>query len=201
METIIKKASELFFAYGVRSISMDDVAKSSGTSKKTLYQLVADKNELVDKVVEGFISCQAAAITPGAFEAKNAVEEVLKQTQSLFSVLSSVNISFFYDLEKFFPGAWQKLIEHKDKATLPCIIKNLERGIEEGLFRADLDIPFTAEVRLQQITTALHPDILTDKTRDAQKRMTALTDFYLHSITTVKGRQWIKKLNNKNENR
>ncbi len=198
MEPIIKKASELFFAYGVKSISMDDVAKSSGTSKKTLYQLVADKNELVDKVVEGFISCQTEAITPGAFPAKNAVEEVMNQTQSLFSVLSSVNISFFYDLEKFFPQAWNKLLEHKDKATLPCIVQNLERGIREDLYRPGLDIPFVAEVRLQQITTALRPDLFAEKNREAQKRMTALTDFYLHAITNAKGRQWIKKLNNEN---
>jgi hypothetical protein len=82
---------------------------------------------------------------------------------------------------------------------LPCIIQNLERGIKEGLYRADLDIPFIANIRLQQITAALNP-LPSDKNKGVQKIMNALTEFYLYSITNTRGRQLIKKLKTKNEN-
>jgi AcrR family transcriptional regulator len=199
MEMIIKKASELFFSYGVKSISMEDVARSTGTSKKTLYQTVADKNELVNKVVDEFILYQIQVNKQAGTTPKNAIDEVFKRSTISFSALASVNFSFFYDLEKFFPAGWKKMTAYKHTIMLPCIIQNLERGIKEGLYRADLDIPFIANIRLQQITAALNP-LPSDKNKGVQKIMNALTEFYLYSITNTRGRQLIKKLKTKNEN-
>ena len=50
-EKIFSKAEELFMQYGIKSITMDDVAKALGMSKKTLYQYVKDKNDLVNQTI------------------------------------------------------------------------------------------------------------------------------------------------------
>lgn len=198
---IINKARELFFSYGLKSVSMDDLARKAGTSKKTIYQLVADKNELVDKVVEAFARCHAEALQLSSAEARNAVEEVILRGRVPFVTLASVNRNFFYELEKFFPSAWSKLVAHRQQVMLPAILENLERGIEEGYYRENLNKELTATVRMQQIITALNPQEFTGQNISTQKLMNDLTEFFLHAITTNKGKQLLTKyLNGNNEN-
>lgn len=198
---IISKARELFFSYGLKSVSMDDLARKAGTSKKTIYQLVVDKNELVDKVVADFVRCHSEALQRSSTEARNAVHEVILRGQLPFGTLASVNRNFFYELEKFFPAAWAKLVAHRQQVMLPAIVENLERGAAEGYFRAGLDLKTTAHIRLQQIMTALNPQEFGGPAASTQKLMNDLTEFYLHAITTTKGKQLVTKyLNGNNEN-
>lgn len=200
-EVIISKAKELFFSYGLKSVSMDDLARKAGTSKKMIYQLVADKNELVDKVVADFVGCHLEALERSRAEARNAVEEVILRCRLPFGTLASVNRSFFYELEKFFPAAWAKVVAHRQQVVLPAIIGNLERGVAEGDYREGLDKKTVAHIRLQQIITALNPQEFTGQATGTQKLMNDLTEFYLHAITTTKGKQLLNKyINGNNEN-
>jgi AcrR family transcriptional regulator len=200
MTELVAKARTLFCSYGLKSVSMDDLARLSGTSKKTIYQHVSDKNELVEKVVEDLIHCHKEAMEESSAAAKDAVQELVLKCRAPFVTLSSINWNFFYELEKFFPAAWQKLMIHRQQVMLPSIKKNLERGIQEGLYREDLDIELVALVRLQQIATALNPRDFTPNTTDAQKLMNDLTAFYLHGIVTTKGKRLINLyLKNNNE--
>jgi AcrR family transcriptional regulator len=200
MMELVTKARDLFFSYGLKSVSMDDLARMSCTSKKTIYQHVADKNELVDRVVEDLIRSHKEAMDQSGEAAKDAVHELVLKSRVPFVTLASINWNFFYELEKFFPAAWQKLIAHRQQVMLPSIIKNLERGIAEGLYREGLDTQFTALIRLQQIATALNPKDFTQTTTDALKLMNSLTEFYLHGIVTTKGKRLINTyLKNNNE--
>jgi AcrR family transcriptional regulator len=186
----------------LKSVSMDDLAKQAGVSKKTIYQAVDDKQELVGKVVDELIQCHNATMVSSQTTAVNAIEEVFNLICLPFDTLAAININFFYELEKYFPVEWKKLMEHKQKSMQPTIIKNLERGIAEGLYREDLNIAFTAAIRLQQISTALNPADFSDKKMDPRQLMNDLTLFYLHSITTTKGKRIITKyLNLNNENK
>lgn len=200
-ELIINNARDLFFSYGLKSVSMDDLARKSGTSKKTIYQLVADKNELVDKVVEALVRGHAEALEQCSAGARNAVEEVVLRGRVPFVTLASVSRNFFYELEKFFPAAWAKLEAHRHQVMIPAIIENLERGVQEGYYREGLDKELIAGIRLQQIITALNPREFAGQHISTQKLMNSLTEFYLHAITTTKGKQLLNKyLNGNNEN-
>jgi AcrR family transcriptional regulator len=201
MEELVTKAKNLFFSYGLKSISMDDLAREAGTSKKTIYQIVSDKNELVDKVVTDLVSCYGEAMAECRAVARNAVEEVILKTRAPFTTLAAINRNFFYELEKFFPAGWDKLVAYRQQVMLPSIVKNLQWGMEEGLYRPDLDAHFTAHVRLQQILTALNPKDFFQLTTDPQKLMNDLTEFFLHGIVTTKGKQLLNNyLKGYNEN-
>lgn len=193
-ELIINKARDLFFSYGLKNVSMDDLARKSGTSKKTIYQLVADKNELVDKVVDDLVRCHSAALARSSAEARNAVEEVMLRGHVPFITLASVNWNFFYELEKFFPVAWDKLVIYRQQVMLPAIVQNLKRGVEEGYYREGLDAGFVANIRLQQITTALNPKGFPGQNTTTHKLMNDLTEFYLHAITTTKGKKTTQEI-------
>ena len=201
-ELILTKAKELFFSYGLKSVSMDDLAKMAGVSKKTIYQFFTDKNELVNRIVDELIACHHQLFSGCQCEAKDAIQEVLMQSNEPFDTWASVNQTFFFELEKSLPEAWAKLEQHKQKVLLPGIMKNLERGIGENLYREDIDVAFTADVRIQQLSSALQPAAFAGRKMNVSKLMNELTIFYLHGITTEKGKKLLSKyLKNRNENR
>jgi AcrR family transcriptional regulator len=200
-ELILEKARELFFSYGVKSVSMDDVARVAGVSKKTVYQFYSDKNELVNKIVEQLEESHLQLFNECAAKSKDAVEEVLMQSNAPFDTWASVNQSFYYELKKSFPENWQKLQDHKNKILLPGIIKNLKRGIQEKTFRQDLDVASIADIRLSHISDALQPSSFTERKLNEKELMNELTGFYLHAITTEQGKKLLYKyLKNRNEN-
>lgn len=199
-ELIINKARELFFFYGVKSVSMDDLAKSAGISKKTIYQYFSDKNQVLDSVVKSLIDDHYQSVANCHKSSKNAIEEVIGQSNVPFNTLAAINYSFFHELEKSFPVAWEKLMQYRQKTILPAIIKNLRRGVLENHFRSDIDVQFMAEIRLQQLNTALNPVGFTGSTIESTHMMNEFTSFYLHGITTEKGKKLINHyLKNKNE--
>ncbi|MFZ1857244.1 MAG: TetR/AcrR family transcriptional regulator, partial [Chitinophagaceae bacterium] len=75
-ERILLKAEELFMQYGIRSVSMDDIANNLGMSKKTLYQYFADKDELVEAVVDGHITLVQGDCINCKIQAKDAIHEI-----------------------------------------------------------------------------------------------------------------------------
>lgn len=201
METlIINKAKALFFSYGIKSVSMDDLARVSGLSKKTIYQFFADKQQLVNRVVDDLLVRHRQALSAGR-ESRNPVEEIVHQSGSPFQAFVDISGSFFHELEKFFPSIWKKLVDHRDEVLRPAIARNLQRGMEEAYFREDLNVNLTASIRLQQLSTALNPRNLTGSRYSSRQLMQDLTSFYLHGIATAKGKKMIYKyLNRNNEN-
>lgn len=199
-ELILTKARELFFSHGLKSVSMDDLARMAGVSKKTIYQSFSDKNELVDTIVDDLIQCHHRLFKACQQAAKDPVDEVLKQADAPFETWASVNPGFFFELEKFFPHVWLKLEEHKQKVLLPGIMQNLERGKAEGCYRSDINTAFTADIRICQLANALQPHLLTSQRMSVNQLMQELTIFYLHGITTEKGKKLLNKYSkNRNE--
>jgi AcrR family transcriptional regulator len=201
-ELILTKARELFFSHGLKSISMDDLARMAGVSKKTIYQSFADKNELVNTIVGDLIQCHYELFKVCQQTAKDPVDEVLMQANAPFETWASVNPGFFFELEKFFPHVWLKLEEHKQKVLLPGITQNLERGKAEGYYRSDIDTAFAADIRICQLANSLQPHLLTSQRMGVSQLMQELTIFYLHGITTEKGKKLLNKyLKNRNEDK
>jgi AcrR family transcriptional regulator len=201
-ELILAKAKELFFSYGLKSVSMDDLAKQAGISKKTIYQFYADKSELINRIVDDLIQCHYHLSKECQATANDAIDEVLKQSDKSFDTWAAVNQTFFFELEKSFPEAWQKLEQHRKQFFRPAIVNNLKKGINENLYRDELDISFTADIRLHQLTSALQSNGLTARRMNVSQVVSELTTFYLHGITTEKGKKLLYKyLKNRNENR
>lgn len=200
-ELILNKARELFFSYGLKSVSMDDLAKLSGISKKTLYQYFSDKQELVDHIVQDLIECNGGQVKEVQCSAKDAIEEVLQQSNKPFFKWASINRAFFFELQRSFPQVWQKLEHYKLYTFLPAIQQNIKRGMEEGLYRNDLNSSFIADYRLQQLALALQPDAFSRHAMDMTQLVNELTSLYLHGITTEKGKNKLTKYcKERNEN-
>jgi len=192
-ERILNKARELFFSFGIRSITMDDIAHQMGVSKKTIYQFYADKNQIVEKVICDLIAGHGSKVEALFQDADHAVHEVILQTQVIADIFQSIKPGVFFELQKYFPDTWTLLDGHKSNCVLQGIIKNLQRGVMEGLYRPGIDIPTIAHIRLVQINSVLNlQDFPTDKF-NYQTILNQLTELYLYGVSTQEGQAQILK--------
>lgn len=136
---IVLKSAELYLRYGIKSVSMDDIAREMGISKRTLYQSVPDKGELVRMVMNHLL--EAARKDLGVFYDRSL--SALQQHFTHFLVCGSryrtTNPAFVFDLRKYYPSFFQEAKEAQKRAVFEANLANLNHGIEQGIFRSDLN--------------------------------------------------------------
>jgi len=192
-ERILIAAQELFFRYGIKSITMDDIAKHLGMSKKTIYQFFKDKNEIVISLCQLSFEENKCKMCEMAETSENAVDEIMKIMEHVGQMFSKMNPNLFYDMQKFHPDAWKQFLEFKEKNITWMVEANIEKGIKQGLYRKEVDAKILAKFRIGQIEMALNPDIFPTDEFNLTKVQVDLLDHFLHGILSMKGHKLINK--------
>ena len=190
----IKQAThDMVMQYGIRSVSMDDIATTLGISKKTIYQYFSDKDELVAAVVEDVIKYNQQCCTSDRAIAKDAVHEIFLAMQMMQEMFENMNPSILYDLEKFHPSAFRLFLEHKYHFLYRVLKENFERGIREELYREDVEIDVLIKARLECMMLAFNQQIFPKNKYRLVDVETQLTFHYLFGIASLRGHKLILK--------
>jgi AcrR family transcriptional regulator len=192
-EKLLRGAEELFVKYGVRSVSMDDIARHLGISKKTIYQHFADKDEVVATVAKVHMERQRRQFDVIADESKNAVEEIVKISFCLRENMRNMNPSLLFDMQKYHQRAWAEWVAFKHKFIRSNIMRNLKRGIEEGYFRAEVNLDILATMRLEQVQMAFDHTIFPRDRYNLPEVQEQLFDHFAHGLFTEKGKKLFQK--------
>jgi TetR/AcrR family transcriptional regulator, cholesterol catabolism regulator len=192
-ERIVNKAHELFMRYGIRSISMDEVANHLGISKKTIYQFYTDKDALVEGVIDIEISTSQLECTQHRQKSENPIQEVFMAVDMMLEVLSKINPTVLYDLEKYHPAAFKKHTEFKNKFLYAIIKENLDWGKAEGLYREEIKPDFLARFRLASMFLIFNQDLFPLGKYSLGTAITEMTDNFLYGLATAKGQKLIQK--------
>jgi len=193
-EYIISESDKLFCQYGLKSVTMDDIAKQLGMSKKTIYSHFSDKNEIVNIVIEIKLNTQKCIILDSIDLAENAVHEVSFAVANMKELLSNLNPVLFYDLQKYHPEAWMYFKDFREKHLFKTIHDNLKRGIDEGYYRKDLKTDILTQMRLEQMDLIFNnSSAYTNGKYGLSQVMTELTEHFLYGICTLKGHKLINK--------
>lgn len=185
---IIEESDKLFCQYGFKSVTMDDIAKHLGMSKKTIYQHFSDKDELVNILIESRLNNQDCVIHESAEKAKDAVHELLLTLATMNESLGNLNPKMFYDLQKYHPKAWLYFKNFKEKSLGSAILANLERGITERIYRAEINKDILTQLRLDHVELIFnrHDHYTANKYNIAQV-MIEITEHFLYGICNQKG--------------
>jgi len=194
---ILTEAEKLFMKYGIRSVTMDDIAKTIGISKKTIYVNFKDKNELVHQLFSEMFNQNGCSIEQCSTEANNAVEEVFGIMKFLKECLAGVNPIVFYDLEKYHANTNQIMKEFKHQYILNNIEKTLKRGIAEEVFLPYINIEILAHSRLKQIDWILESDLVRSGKFSLYDVFLETTYHFLRGIATETGNNIINEYKNK----
>lgn len=192
-DRIQAKADELFMRYGIRSVSMDDIAAHLAISKKTLYQFFSDKNELVDAVVDKELKNGQQDCVECRCNSKDAVDEIFITMEQIAEQFRNMNPMVIFDLEKFHPVSFQKFLKHKNEFLLEVIRKNLERGIQEELFRPEINVDVLSKFSLESMMIAFNMIVFPPRKYNLLEVTQEIIEHYLYGLATLKGHKLILK--------
>jgi AcrR family transcriptional regulator len=194
-ERILIKAEELFMKFGIRSVSMDDIANHLGMSKKTLYHYFADKDGLVDAVVDLHISRMETDCQGCRKDATNAIHEIFITMDRVMMEFSNMNPMLLHDLEKFHFKAFQRFREHKDKFLLQVIRNNIEWGIREELYRHDLNVEVMSRYRIESMMIPFNVTLFPPSKFNMGQTSQMIIENFTYGLATLKGHKLIQKYN------
>jgi AcrR family transcriptional regulator len=192
-ERILVKSDELFNRYGIRSVSMDDIAAQLGMSKKTLYQYYTDKDDLVSAVFTGAMEHNREACMMEKKAAENAIHEVFLAFDRVQEMFANMNPSVLFDLEKYHPSTFGKFKDFKNIFLYQMIKSNLERGIKEELYREDVDIDVLSRYRIQSIMLAFNSEVFPNNRNNILHIEQQLIEHFLYGLANAKGQKLIQK--------
>lgn len=190
---ILTGAGELFRKFGMRSITMDDIAHNLGMSKKTIYLYFKDKGDIVKQAIQAFLKSEKERISAVESSAKDAIHLMYLQHKCIRESFRDTNPSLLFDLQKYHAAAWKLIEEYRYGFMLGTITKSLTWGIEDGLFRDDINVSIMAMLRLEQAAIAHNDHIFPRHTYSLMEIQRQFFDHFVQGLLTDKGRKVLKK--------
>jgi TetR/AcrR family transcriptional regulator, cholesterol catabolism regulator len=187
LKTILGKVRELYMKYGIKSITMDDVARELGISKKTLYQYVTDKDDLVGKFLDNEIAMRQEEICKCFKIGFNAIEELFEISLFMNKLIRDQNPATDHDLKKYYPQHYQKSIKVRREGIYNYILLNLKKGIREGLYRKNMNSEVIARFYLWRSENANLDGFFTTEEFSSGKLFVELIAYHIRGIATETG--------------
>jgi TetR/AcrR family transcriptional regulator, cholesterol catabolism regulator len=187
----------VFMKFGIKSVTMDDIARELAVSKKTIYKLFSDKNDLVRSIIEHKVELDRAECLHFQHNSENAVDALFNVSRFVIENLSNINPSVIYDLQKYHPDAWQIMVKHKWDFVLSMIRNNIERGIKEGVYRADMEVETIARLYVGSTDLIIGGDVFPWPEFKFDKLFHETVYFHIRGMANEKGLNYleVRKLN------
>ncbi|GAA0876935.1 TetR/AcrR family transcriptional regulator [Wandonia haliotis] len=199
-EEILLKATQVYTRYGIRSVTMDDLARELSVSKKTIYNYFKDKDEIVQEIIKTKLEADRFNCGLNESTAKNAIEELLGISQFVADMVKNVHPSVFYDLQKYHPKAWELLNTHKWEFLFGQILKNIKRGIDEGLYRDNMNPDLVARLHLAKSDLVFGGEFFPIDQSNIEEIFTELFRLQIRGMASEKGLEYLKQRLNNQEN-
>ncbi|MEQ8336174.1 MAG: TetR/AcrR family transcriptional regulator [Cyclobacteriaceae bacterium] len=196
-QKIIEGAEALFMRYGVRSVSMDDVAREVSVSKKTIYQHFNHKDDLVTETARNYLTGEMKEISEVTENAADALEELFLLSKCIRQNISRVNPSLLYDLQKYHPDAWEVFKDYKYNFIMGKVMSNLVRGKKENLYRADINEKILSVMRVEQVQLIFDERAFPKSDFDFVDVQVQIFDHFIHGLLSDNGRKYYQSYQKK----
>jgi AcrR family transcriptional regulator len=193
LQNILSKVRELYMKYGIKSITMDDVARELGISKKTLYQFVNDKDDLVGKFVDFEIDLRQDEVYRCFKTGYNAIEELFEISLFMNKLMRDQNPATEYDLRKYYPAHYQKTVKTRRERMYNYILSNLKKGKKEGLYRENMNEEVIAKLYLSRTENIHFNELFSVEEFTSFNLFLELITYHVRGIATEKGIKELEK--------
>ena len=185
---ILEVAIEQFSRYGVRTVTMEDIARLAGISKKTIYQEFKDKKDLVKETFAAVLSEDREKMCYLLENEDGVIEHLVKSSKMLRERLANKNPMVILEIQRYFPEAWVQFENFKEEFVMDDLVNVLERGKSLGYFRSEIDSTILARIRVNQISSSFDQANFDLKGYNILELQLEMMDHFLHGIFTEKGR-------------
>jgi len=204
LKNILLRVRELYMKYGIKSITMDDISNELGISKKTLYQYVTDKDDLVGKFIDNEILLRQQEICKCFKAGYNAIEELFEISIFMNKLMKGQNPVTDHDLKKYYPHHYQKTVKTRRESIYSYILINLKKGKKEGLYREEMKEDIIAKLYLSRVESIHLNDLFSVEEFTSVKLFMELLTYHVRGIASDKGiivlEEKLKELETRNIN-
>lgn len=193
LRMILRECSHLFIKYGLRSLSMDDICREIGISKKTLYQYVENKTDLIAQTLGFVVNDAVTAVENTSREGGNAIDQLLNVSRKVCSEMQHFNPSITFDMQKYYPELYRKFNHDKKDLIFKQIVINMNQGISEGLYRDDLPVELVARLYVQKLEYINDPDFLNSEDFSFSNMFQVMFDNHIRGISNNRGLEYYEK--------
>jgi len=196
IERIIQGGEDLFLQAGIKSVTMDDIAKHLGMSKKTIYQFFRDKNELVIALVKKKLKEDEDQIAAIISQSGNVIEEMINMMKCSEDIFSRINPIVIHDMQKYHPEAWAEFQKFKAEVLISTMEELLGKGIKQGYIRPDIDVRIIARMRVTQVEMGFNTTIFPMAEFNPWKVQVQFLEHFNYGICTLKGYKLLNQYKN-----
>ena len=183
----------LYSKYGIKSITMDDLCRELGISKKTLYQHVTDKQDLIRKVIDYEIELQRKGMEKMFLSEMNAIDELMHVNKQIHLSESIHSPTFYFDLKKYYPVIYTEWVEYKRSRLYEMIMRNLKKGVAEGLFRQDMDARVISKLHMARVEMLHASGIIEENELSTGRFIDEIFKYHIHGICNDKGLKYFRQ--------
>lgn len=180
-------AKKLFLKFGVKSVTMDDISKEAGVSKKTIYSMVTNKAQLIEFVVERYMASECKELMKIKEDASDALDEMIKITEHVIFFLRNFKPSLTYDLKKYYKSSWDKVEKEHFNFIRQTIHDNIKRGKKEGIYRKVLKEEIISQLYLQLSYSLVNDELFPIKSFTKVELYQNFIDYHMHGILSETG--------------
>lgn len=192
-DKIIDVAIEQFTRYGVRAVTMDDIARSLGISKKTIYQDFKDKKELVSCAFRKVLDQDSRHLQCVLVGEDGIIENLVLTSKLMRERLSKMNPMVILEIQRYFPETWKIFQDFKENVIRKDLYNVLEKGKKLGYFRSEIDSEILSRVRVNQINSLFESTEFHNGDISITDAQIEIMEHFLHGIFTEKGRLAFQK--------
>jgi AcrR family transcriptional regulator len=196
IERILHGGEELFLKAGIKSVTMDDIAKHLGMSKKTIYQFFKDKNELVTALVKKKLKEDEEEMVEYISRSANVIEEMIAMTKCSEEMFSRINPIVIHDMQKYHPEAWAEFQRFKSEVLISTLEELLTKGIKQGYIRSEIDVRIVARMRVNTVELGFNTTIFPVAEFNTWKVQVQFLDHFNYGICTLKGYKLLNQYKN-----
>ncbi len=184
---ILNKAESLFMRYGIKSVTMDDLAREMGMSKKTLYQYVSNKADLIENIFRLKIEEEQKMMAQYKEESTNAIDEVLKIARHVIRELRQFSPTVMYDLQKYYRGTYRQMEAYHSRHIIKVIRENVERGIKEGNYRSNLSPDIVSKLYVAKSSLVADQELFPLQQYHIERLFKEHIIYHIHGIASPQG--------------
>lgn len=189
---ILKEVRLIFMKYGIRNYSMDDICRTLGISKKTLYNYVDNKTDLVQKVLDYEFVMDNCHHDISSIKG-NAIDVLIEVSIRIHKEFENFNPIYIFELNKYYPKMFKEHLDKKRKSAFEKIFKNLEQGVEEGLYRKDQDIELVTILYIRKLEDIHNSDFIESGKFAFKDIFSVMFENHIRGISNEKGIAYFEK--------
>lgn len=186
-QRLLESAMLMFQRYGLKSVTMSDIARELGISKKTVYKYVANKEELIKGCCAFSLEDVHQKLAFLQERAVNAIDELFYVDGFMREKLEKHLHIMEFQLERHFPEAHRQLTTKRQELILDFQRKNLRRGIDEEIYRSDIDIEIVAQLYYSKIHSLLTQSSHNPVIPNLKELLGQALVYHIHGIASPKG--------------